>query len=67
MILGILCFKINSLLSTTLTKPTGHAIINTGFNLPLLISSSILISAVGALPIAKITGSLSFAAFSTAA
>ena len=55
---------ISSLLSTTFTKPTGTPMISAGCSLPASISSLMAIRAVGALPMAKMQGFPSFAAFS---
>ena len=50
--------------STTFTKPTGTPIISFGASLPAFINSSSAMSAVGALPMANMSGFLSPAAFS---
>ena len=53
---------ISSLLSTTLTKPTGTPMISAGLSFPASICSCREIRAVGALPMAKMQGFGSFAA-----
>ena len=56
MICGVLLPTKSSFASTTLTKPTGAAIKSAGFSCPASMSSLIFTSAVGALPIARISG-----------
>ena len=55
---------ISSLLSTTFTKPTGTPISSAGRSSSAAMSASSDTSAVGALPMAKMQGFLSCAAFS---
>ena len=50
---GSLLSIIISFEATTFTKPTGTPITPSGFTFPSLISSVILINAVGAFPMAK--------------